>query len=147
MNKTEDALATFNNGFNCAQAVLSAFAQELGLNRETALKIASGLGAGLGYQGKTCGAILGAYMVISLRTGSSMPNDELSKENTYNKTREFDRQFMKTHHSLLCRELLNTDLSSEEGYRYAVDNNLFETNCPTFVKDSVLIIEKILNKL
>jgi C_GCAxxG_C_C family probable redox protein len=147
MNKTEYAVATFNDGFNCAQAVLSAFAPELGLNRETALKIASGLGAGLGYQGKTCGAILGAYMVISLRTGSSMPNDELSKEITYNKTREFDKQFMKTHHSLLCKELLNTDLSTEEGYSYAVDNGLFENSCQTFVKDAVILLEQIISEL
>jgi C_GCAxxG_C_C family probable redox protein len=144
MNKIDDALDTFNNGFNCAQAVLSAFAPNLGLSRDTALKITSGLGAGLGYQGKICGAVVGAYLVIGLKNGSYMPNDELNKEITYKLTRIFDSEFMDIHHSLICKELLDADLSTPDGFSYALNHGLFDTCCPDFVKSSVMILEKIL---
>jgi Putative redox-active protein (C_GCAxxG_C_C) len=38
----------FKKGYNCAQAVLYGFSKESGLTDETALKISSGLEAGMG---------------------------------------------------------------------------------------------------
>ena len=146
MKKTDEALHIFANGFNCAQAVLTVFAQTYGLDRKLALKIATGMGAGLGFQGKTCGAVLGAYMVISLFRGSDLPNDEPSKEICYNLAREFDKQFASMNGSLECRELLNADLSDPDGYSLALENDLFDRKCPGFVNDAIHILEKIINK-
>ena len=39
MTRVDDAVTEFKNGFNCAQAILSAFSQEYGLNKELALKV------------------------------------------------------------------------------------------------------------
>ncbi|MCX6225047.1 MAG: C-GCAxxG-C-C family protein, partial [Bacteroidia bacterium] len=115
--------------------------------RNTALKIATGLGAGLGYQGKICGAVLGAYLVLSLKTGSPEPNDVLCKEITYRLTRAFDQEFMNIHRSLICKDLLHADLSTAEGYRYADENGLFNNTCPVFVRDAVIILEELLERL
>jgi hypothetical protein len=41
VSKVEFAAATFGEGFNCSQAVLSALAPDLGLDRETALSLFS----------------------------------------------------------------------------------------------------------
>jgi C_GCAxxG_C_C family probable redox protein len=147
MDRTEEALATFNNGFNCAQAVLSAFSEKLGMNRDLALKVASGMGAGLGHQGRVCGVVFGAYLVLSLRAGSSHPNDELSKELVYNLTRRFDTSFLNIHKALNCSELLEVDMSTPEGYSAALEQGLFDTKCQLFVKDAVRIIEQIFDKL
>lgn len=38
-NKSDLAVQCINNGFNCAQAVFSTYCEELGLYKETALKI------------------------------------------------------------------------------------------------------------
>ena len=54
--KAQQALETFRGNFNCAQSVLSAFAEELGLNKDTALKLATPFGAGMAYRQETCGS-------------------------------------------------------------------------------------------
>jgi len=43
VSKPEEAEAIFRGAFNCAQAVFAAFAPELGLERELALRVAGGL--------------------------------------------------------------------------------------------------------
>ena len=58
------AKETFLAGYNCAQAVLYAFGPELGLPGETALKVATGLGAGVARRGQTCGALTGGILAL-----------------------------------------------------------------------------------
>ena len=67
MSKAEVAVDCFEEGFNCSQAVVSAFAPELGLDRETALRVAAAFGGGMGRTGETCGAVSGALMVIGMQ--------------------------------------------------------------------------------
>ncbi len=58
MNSTaETASEKFLSGFNCAQSVLWTFAPRLGLDPDTALKIACGFGAGMGRREEVCGAV------------------------------------------------------------------------------------------
>ena len=65
MLRSENArLNMVESKMNCAQSVLTAFSDELGLDRNTALRLARGFGGGMGRTGKTCGAVTGAYMVI-----------------------------------------------------------------------------------
>ena len=45
----EIAVTVFNQHYNCSQSVFSAFAPQLGMDRETALKLASPFGGGVGY--------------------------------------------------------------------------------------------------
>jgi len=45
MTKKEKAVELFNQGFNCTQSVLCAFAYDLGLSQAYGLKIAAGFGA------------------------------------------------------------------------------------------------------
>ena len=66
MNKSEHAVAEFQSGLNCSQAVLAEYAQEYGLPLEMALRIAAGFGGGMGRTGGACGAVTGAVMVIGL---------------------------------------------------------------------------------
>jgi C_GCAxxG_C_C family probable redox protein len=61
------AVKCFNNGFNCAQAVLSTYSEQLGVDKTTALKIAGSFGGGMGHIGETCGAVTGAFMLIELK--------------------------------------------------------------------------------
>lgn len=48
---------------NCAQAVLTVFCEQLGLERTLVLQLAQGFGAGIGGTGSICGAVTGAYIV------------------------------------------------------------------------------------
>ena len=56
MSKSDEAVACFKGGFSCTQALLSTFSEELGMDRATACKVATGFGGGVGRTGNICGA-------------------------------------------------------------------------------------------
>ncbi|MBR3908968.1 MAG: C_GCAxxG_C_C family protein, partial [Clostridia bacterium] len=68
MKNSEKAVKLFTDGYNCAQAVFGAFADDLGFDEATALKIAAPFGGGFGRQREVCGAVLGMTMVLSFFT-------------------------------------------------------------------------------
>ena len=67
MSHTDLALSRFSEGFSCSQSVLAAFAPELGLDADAALRVSAAFGGGMGRLGDTCGAVTGALMVLGLR--------------------------------------------------------------------------------
>ncbi|MDR0496836.1 MAG: C-GCAxxG-C-C family protein, partial [Treponema sp.] len=92
-SKVKEAIDCFNNGFNCSQAILSTYCEEFGLDKNTALKIACGLGGGMGRLQETCGAVSGAYLLIGLIHGKGIKEDDTAKEKTYTLVREFAKKF------------------------------------------------------
>ena len=56
------------NTHNCAQSVICTYCDLVGLPEETALDIAGAYGTGMGNMEGTCGALVGAGMVIGLAT-------------------------------------------------------------------------------
>ena len=143
-NKIVNAVACFNEGFTCGQALLSAFGEELGLNRELALKIACAFGGGMACMGETCGAVTGAFMVIGLKHGRTIVGDRPAKNKTYTLTRSFRKAFEARNGSIVCRELLNVDISTPEGMTLAEEKKLFKRHCPNFVKDAAEILDELL---
>ncbi|MFX1239596.1 MAG: C-GCAxxG-C-C family protein [Promethearchaeota archaeon] len=144
MSRIEKAISNFEGNFNCAQSVLSAFSADYGINRETALKIATGFGGGMARFGRTCGAVSGAYMVIGLKYGMGKNEDVENKEKTNEVIRDFSKRFQKLHGSELCKELIGCDLSTSEGREYFYQNKLFEKKCLQYVKNAAEILEKLL---
>lgn len=144
MSNVERAVSAFREGFSCSQAVFSAYAPGLGLDRETALRISTGFGAGIARMGKTCGAVSGAIMVIGLKHGRSRADDSEARDRTYALADEFARRFESRNGSLACRELLGCDIGTEEGMGRAVKEGLFEDLCPELVRSAAEILEEIL---
>jgi len=143
MERTKKALGFFANHFNCSQSVLIAFAGDYGLDEHTALKLACAFGAGMARTQDTCGAVTGAYMVLGLRHGKYLADDETGKELTYAKARECTASFVRLHGSAICRNLIGVDISTPEGLQRAHDAGLFEKRCAFFVRDAVEILEKM----
>ena len=56
------------NSHNCAQSVVCTYCDRVGLHEGTALDIAGAYGTGMGNMEGTCGAIVGAGMIIGLAT-------------------------------------------------------------------------------
>jgi len=131
----------FNGGFDCSQAMLSTYCEDLGLDKETALKISCGLAVGMARLGSTCGAVTGAYLVISLKYGKYLPDDNESKEKTFALIQEFDRQFTEKNGSVNCRELVGVDL--RYGDKVFAKKQV-QAVCPGLVKDAAEILENIL---
>lgn len=146
MSKTEEAVSCFlKNGFNCSQSVFSTYSDQLGLDRETALKISCPYGGGMARMACTCGAVTGAYMLIGLKHGKYLEEDNEAKELTYRLVHEYNEKFKELHGSTLCRDLLDCDISTTEGSAYAGKNNLYNTLCTKYVHDSAKIIEEMLD--
>ena len=53
---------------NCAQAIVSTYADIIGLDETTAKNIANTFGGGMGNMEGTCGALVGAGIVLGLAT-------------------------------------------------------------------------------
>jgi C_GCAxxG_C_C family probable redox protein len=140
LNRQESGIECFRSGFNCAQAVFSAFCQDYGLEPDIALRIAGGLGSGA-RSADTCGALSGAILVIGLRHGQDTSRDKAAKELCNSETEKFSRLFREKNGSSLCRELLHCDITTEEGRKFAVDANLFTTKCVELVVDAIMILE------
>ncbi len=144
MSKAEKATAVFKEGFSCSQAVLSAYAQDFGLDQTTSLKISQVFGGGMARTGETCGAVTGALLVISLKYGRTKAEDIAARDKTYALAREFMRKFTSRHGSVQCKTLLGCDISSEEGLKFAHDQGLTESRCPQFIRTATEILDEIL---
>ena len=115
------------------------------MSEETALKIACGLGAGMGRKEEICGAVTGGILVLGLRHGRGSKDDRSAMELTYVKTRELMDQFSGRHGTVVCRSLLNgCELMTEEGQRYFKENELLIKTCTPCVESVVEILESIL---
>jgi C_GCAxxG_C_C family probable redox protein len=143
--KAREALDCFKKGYFCSQAVLMAFCQELGMDRETALKVASGFGGGMGRMGEVCGAVTGAFMVLGLEAwGTELPSPE-EKNKVVARIREFSETFKERHGSILCKDLLGGCLiGTPEGYKEASDKGLFLSVCRPVVEEVGEILEGML---
>jgi C_GCAxxG_C_C family probable redox protein len=144
MDRVNDAINSFNNGFNCAQAVLTAFSKDMGLDDELAFKISCGFGGGMGRLQATCGAITGAYMAIGLKYGKSKKEDLTNQDLTYQQVRDFNDQFIRLHKTTNCRDLLNCDLRTDEGQDFFKKNGLKVKICEKCIKNAVQILETII---
>lgn len=107
MTHADKAEALFKEGYNCAQAVLGAFAEELGLPLETAMKLSSSFGGGMGRMREVCGACSGMFMAAGLLYGYDTPETGAPKMELYAHIRELADRFRKENGSIICRELLD----------------------------------------
>jgi len=142
-SKVNEAVACFNDGFNCSQAIFSTYCEDFGLDKKTALKIACGLGAGMGRLQETCGAVSGAYLLIGLKYGKCVKDDEAAKEKTYTLIREFTKRFEERNKTTNCRELLGVDLINGDKQKAS---ERVKTLCSKMVRDAAEIIEDMLER-
>jgi C_GCAxxG_C_C family probable redox protein len=140
--KMDDAENLFRSGFNCSQSVLGVFADNYGLQQKDALKLACGFGGGM-RNGEICGAVSGTVMVIGLKYGQSVNEDIVSKNNCYEKTVEFTNLFKQEHHSIICKDLLCCDISTETGMASAKERGLFTTTCVDLIRSAVHMLETL----
>ena len=91
MDHAEKARALFLEGYNCAQAVVCAFDDLTGLDRETSARLASSFGGGMGRMREVCGTVSGALLVLGQLCGYSDPKDPQAKIDHYHLVQEFAR--------------------------------------------------------
>ena len=137
----------FKRGYNCAQAVAIAFADELGVDEERAARLASSFGGGMGKMREVCGAVSGALLVYGALRGNSDPEDGEAKKQHYANVRDFADRFKAEHETIICRELLHNiglkkDIGGDPEERTP---EYYRTRpCVRFVETAATILEQML---
>lgn len=103
------------------------------------------LGGGMGL-GLVCGAVSGAMLVLGLAQGPCPQGERRSRQEALLRAGELREEFSRRRGSVLCRDILGVDPSSEEGHRQAVLGNLFRDVCPLVVDDCARILEAMLDR-
>ncbi len=104
-DREKQAVQNFADGCNCAQAVLMAYADLLGLTCEQAAMVAVGHGGGMGRLRLHCGAYSAAIMLCGALEGPEGARKE-HRPQTYARVQEVHRQFVERNGTNSCRELL-----------------------------------------
>jgi C_GCAxxG_C_C family probable redox protein len=144
MSKAENARSTFKQGFNCSQAVLSAFGEEFGLDAVMAYRVAAAFGGGMGHLGETCGAVTGAFMVIGLKYGMTIADGSQSHQEAFSAVQDFVEKFKSRHGSIVCRDLLGVDIKDHNAFREAKKQGIPQKICPKLVQDAAEIVETLI---
>ena len=139
-DRGERAKALFYEGYNCSQAVLCAFEDVTGFDRETSAKIASSFGGGMGRLREVCGAVSGALLVLGIAEGYSDPADPEAKKAHYALVQEFARRFREKNGSIVCRELLkNVKTTSGAVPEPRTEEFYKKRPCPELIADAARI--------
>jgi C_GCAxxG_C_C family probable redox protein len=121
---SQRSLDLFRSGLFCAESVLQAIAERLGIQSELIPRIATGFCSGISRTGGMCGAVSGGIMGIGLVAGRNSPNEPL--EPAYTLAQKLISAFEEQYGSVNCRQLIGCDLATESGQRYFMENNLME---------------------
>lgn len=147
MNHPERAETLFNQGYNCAQAVFASFSEELGMDFESALKLSSSFGGGMGRLREVCGAVSGMFMVIGLKYGYSDPKDRQAKAAHYAVIQRLAKEFEEKNGSIICRELLGLDHKRDTPVPEERTEKFIQTRpCVELVKSAAQQIEEYMGE-
>ncbi len=105
-SRREKAEQLFLEGYNCSQAVLIAFEDLHGLDREKAAKLASSFGGGMARLREVCGSVSGMFMTAGLLYGYDDPKVKEEKAEHYKRIQKLAADFTVENGSIVCRELL-----------------------------------------
>jgi len=140
----EKVIHSFYNGMNCAQSILTAYADHLKFDPNFALSVSSGFGGGMGKLQKTCGAVTGSFMALGIYN-SQKHFENIEARNATNKMiQKFTIDFEAMHGSLDCKALLDCDFTTDEGEKRFKDKDLKKNVCSKCLADSVKLIEGLI---
>lgn len=139
--RVNQAVGQFKNGLLCSQAILTTYGPMFNVGEQQALRIARAFGGGMARLGQTCGAVSGAFIIMSLLSENV---DKQAKDATYARMRKLAAEFVDRNGSVNCLELLGCDLNTADGHAYFVEQGLMKSHCTKFVRDAAEIIEEFL---
>ena len=141
--KGKTAREYFEQGYNCSQAVVLAFAPDLGLDEKTAVLVSSAFGGGMGRLREVCGTVSGMFMVAGLLYGDGAVPSHEAKTAHYARVQELSARFREENGSILCRELLQgvpTDKTAVPEHR--TPEYYKKRPCADLVRDAALLMER-----
>lgn len=104
--RAAQAKENFLNGYNCCQAVLLAYSDIIGLDKDIAATIASGFGGGMARLREVCGTVTGMCMVAGFISPADDPSIKEDRTANYALVQELAGEFRAHNGSIVCKELL-----------------------------------------
>jgi C_GCAxxG_C_C family probable redox protein len=128
----ERARELFLSGFNCAESVLMAVTESLGVADDLVPRIATGFGGGISGHGYTCGAVTGAVMAAGVVLGRDAPGGDPERLYGICSTMmdEFDERFS----SVVCFDLVGVDWRDAGEKARALKDGVLQEKCAAFVE-------------
>lgn len=146
-NYSERAKDLFKQGYNCSQAVIGAFCEDIGLDLETAMKISGPFGGGMGRMREVCGSLSAIFMVIGLKYGYSTTENPNAKGDLYKKVQEIAQQFKNQKGSIICKELLKgIEKSTSPIPSERTDEYYRKRPCIKMVEDAAILLENYIKE-
>ncbi|MGD8239065.1 MAG: C-GCAxxG-C-C family protein [Armatimonadota bacterium] len=128
-------------GLSCCEAMALIGCEALGIESELIPDIALGLAGGIGFQGKTCGCVTGAALVLSLAVAAQESEYPQKKMRTLQATARLYKKFEETFGTTQCRALCGLDLTTPEG-RKALMAGVKERKCSPLVQATARMLAK-----
>lgn len=129
MDRIQKAVANHKKGYNCAQAVLCAFADKTEFTEQELFKLSEAFGGGMGGTQGVCGAVSAMVFLAGLK--NSLGTDALpdtNKAESYRFAGELMEKFQDKNQTIICSRLKG------EGIR----------SCDGCIEDAVKILEESL---
>ena len=143
MSKGDLALNLFNSGYNCAQAVVLAFKEELNLDEKTLKSISSSFGGGISRLREVCGCISAMAMVLGLLYGDYDITDVEQKGNHYALIQNVALKFKDEFNTINCAELLGKQRGIESPIPSERNDGYYKQRpCCKYIKFMADLLEK-----
>lgn len=145
--RSDRAVELHLSGYNCAQAVLCAFADLIDIDERLLRRIASDLGGGIsGTHENACGAVTGMVVAFGLINGYDDISDADDKKRVYDTGRELVERFKEEFGTLTCGVL-----KDEIAPKYAENRHMLVTcetpkPCSQFVAFAAAVLEAYLKE-
>lgn len=147
MTHSEKARELFMQGYNCSQAVFAAFCDVTEIDFNTAVRISSSFGGGMGRMREVCGAVSGMFMVAGILYGYDNPNDNKVKSEHYAHIQELAKEYRKINGSIICRELLGLESGTTSPNTTPRTTEYYKKRpCPDLVAEAAQIMDHYIAK-
>lgn len=149
MTKRQIAEQNFLDGYNCTQAVVMAFADELGVDRDILVKVSSSFGGGFGRLREVCGAVSAMGIIVGLLEGKDFSKEGIqAKAEQYAKIQQLANEFKEINGSIVCRDLLGAKLAATNPQPDERTPEYYKSRpCAKLVGDMSEILEKYIKNL
>lgn len=144
---SDKAVSYFKTGYNCAQSVFLAFAEDFGFDKEKALKLSSSFGGGMGRLREVCGAVSAMFAIAGLKYGYTEPDNDEIKAAHYALIQSLADKFKSEHGTIICRDLLGLAEGADSPIPSKRTQEYYQTRpCEAFIRTASEILEQeILN--
>jgi len=125
--------------------VITILGEDLDYDKSLAMKMATGMGGGMGRWGTVCGVVTGGAMALGFCYGRTKAEEKEARDKTYAKVQEMVRRFDKEFGAVQCRDLIHLNLM-DPADRKKFDELGLRKKCSGFVARNVENIRRILKE-